>query len=176
MAIKNNEKKIALEEDQGKAYSAALDLMKQMDNHTEVEVDDYIITVAAEEAEGTYRVSGGGLKWHTPEEQFNSHIEIVVRDKHDRRFLPGLTISAKIKKDDRVVATKDFPFYWHPFLYHYGTMLRIEEEGDYQLEVHIPAPTFPRHDEIKGKRFGKDVNVTIGPIKLEKGRKPHGPE
>ncbi|WP_423818433.1 hypothetical protein V5739_12500 [Salinimicrobium sp. TIG7-5_MAKvit] len=69
--------------------------MKEMDNHAEKEVDDYIISLASEEAEGTYQLQDGKLKWNTPEEGFNTHLEIVVRDKHDKRFIPGLKIRGK---------------------------------------------------------------------------------
>ncbi len=176
MEIKKNEKKLALANGQGDAYSAALDLMKQMDNHVETEVDDYLISIASEEAEGTYQLSGDKLQWHVPEEQKNTHLEIVVRDKHDKRFIPGLQIHARILKDGNVVEEGDFPFFWHPFLHHYGYNFHIAESGEYEIEVSIPAPRFPRHDEIKGKRYAKDVTVKLGPIELEKGRKPHGPE
>lgn len=147
-----------------------------MDNHAESEIDDYIVTIASEEAEGTYQLSSDGLKWQMPEKPKNTHLEIIVRDKHDNRFIPGLQIHGKVMKDDQVIEEADFPFYWHPFLYHYGHNFHIDEEGEYHVEVHIPAPTFPRHDEIKGKRYPKDVTVKLGPIQLEQGRKPHGPE
>ncbi len=89
MEIEDNQKKIKLAEDQGKAYSAALDYMKEMDNHAEKEVDDYIISLASEEAEGTYQLEDGKLEWKTPQEGFNTHLEIVVRDKKDQTFYPG---------------------------------------------------------------------------------------
>lgn len=177
MKIEDNEKKIRLAEQQGKAFTEALDYMKGMDNHIEKEVGDYIISLASEEAEGTYQLTDGKLKWQVPEKKLNSHLEIVVRDKKDKRFIPNLKIKGKVysEKGD-LIAEKDFPFLWHPFLYHYGAMLEIPESGTYTVEVNFPAPEFLRHDEIKGKRFEKGVNEKIGSIKLETGRKPHGPE
>ena len=176
MKIEDNEKKKKLAEDQGKAYTAALDYMKGMDNHAEKEVDDYIISLASEEAEGTYQLEDGELKWKTPKEGDNTHLEIVVRDKKDKRFIPGLKIKGKVfdEKDNLIVDT-DFPFLWHPFLLHYGAFFQIPKEGKYRVEVQIAAPTFHRHDEIKGKRYGRDVKVDIE-IEMEKGREPHGPE
>ncbi|PRY09667.1 hypothetical protein CLV24_1184 [Pontibacter ummariensis] len=176
MEIKHNTLKVALEKAQGAAYEAALKLMQHMDNHVSVEVDDYIVHVVSEKAEGTYQLADGGLQWHVPEPGYNTHMEIVVQDKHDNRFIPGLNIRARVLKGGQLVEERGFPFFWHPFLYHYGSNFQINESGEYDIEVHIPAPDFPRHDEVKGKRYAKDVTVKLGPLKLEKGRKPHGPE
>ncbi len=176
MEIKDKEKKKKLAEDQGKAYSAALDYMKSIDNHAEKEVDDYIISLASEEAEGTYQLQGGELQWNTPEKDKNTHLEIVVRDKKDKRFIPGLKIKGKVYDDqDNLIIDTDFPFLWHPFLLHYGAFFKIPKSGKYRVQVEIPAPTFHRHDEIKGKRYEKDVKVDIE-IEMETGREPHGPE
>lgn len=176
MDIKHNTLKVALEKAQGVAYQAALELMKHMDNYVKVEADDYVIHVVSEEAEGTYQLSKGELQWHVPEASFNTHMEIVVQDKHDLRFIPELKIRARVLKEGKLVEEKEFPFFWHPFLNHYGSNFHIAEAGAYHVEVHIAAPEFPRHDEVKGKRYAKDVVVKVGPLQLEKGRKPHGPE
>ena len=176
MKIEDNEKKKKLAENQGKAYSDALDYMKSIDNHAEKEVDDYIISLASEEAEGTYQLEGDKLKWNTPKEGYNTHLEIVVRDKKDKRFIPGLEIKGKVYDEDKnVIIDTDFPFLWHPFLLHYGAFFKIPKSGTYTVEVSIPAPKFHRHDEIKGKRYEKDVKVEIE-IEMETGREPHGPE
>jgi hypothetical protein len=176
MNIEDNEKKIALAEQQGKAFSEALDYMKNLDNHAEKTVEDYIISLASEEAEGTYQLTNGKLEWHTPSQEYNTHLEIVVRDKHDRRFIPNLQITAKIcNEKDQLVVEKNCPFLWHPFLYHYGAMFKIPKEGKYTVEVSFPAPSFHRHDEVKGKKFEKGVSVKI-PIQMETGREPYGPE
>ncbi len=176
MKIEDNEEKKQLAENQGKAYSDALDYMKSIDNHAEKEVDDYIISLASEEAEGTYQLQGGELKWKTPKEGYNTHLEIVVRDKKDKRFIPELKIKGKVYDEDRnLIIDTDFPFLWHPFLLHYGAFFHIPKDGKYSVEIEIPAPRFHRHDEIKGKRYEKDVKLSIE-ITMEKGREPHGPE
>ncbi len=177
MKIKDNETKIRLAKQQGKALEEAADYMKNMDTFVEKEVDDYIITVVSEEAEGTYRLKNGELEWKVPPKEFNTHMEILVRDKDDKRFIPGLKISAKIfGEDEKLVEEKEFPLFWHPFLLHYGANFHIPKAGKYKVKVNIPAPTFPRHDELKGKRYGKDVEIEMPPLKLSAGRKPHGPE
>ncbi|MDT0645722.1 iron transporter [Zunongwangia sp. F260] len=147
-----------------------------MDNHAEKEVGDYIISLASEEAEGTYRLQNGELKWNVPEEGFNTHLEIVVRDNKDKCFIPELKIKGKVYDEGgKFVVEKDFPFLWHPFLFHYGAFFKIPEAGKYRVELEIPAPEFHRHDEIKGKRYEKDVKVKMQ-IEMESGREPHGPE
>lgn len=176
MKIEDNEKKKQLAENQGKAYSDALDYMKNIDNHAEKEVDDYIISLASEEAEGTYQLQGEELEWNTPKEGYNTHLEIVVRDKKDKRFIPELKIKGKVYDEDRnLIVDTDFPLLWHPFLLHYGAFFKIPKDGKYTVELDIPAPRFHRHDELKGKRYEKDVKLSIE-IVMEKGREPHGPE
>lgn len=177
MEIKDNETKIKLAEQQGRALAEAADYMKNMDNFVEKEVDDYIITVVSEKAEGTYRLKDGSLQWHVPPKELNTHMEILVRDRQDKRFIPGLNISARIfDEKENLVEEKQFPLFWHPFLLHYGSNFKIPAAGKYTVEVHIPAPDFPRHDEVKGKRYAWDVEIKMPPLKLEAGREPHGPE
>lgn len=176
MKIEDNQKKLEMADNQGKAYSEALDYMKNMDNHAEKAVDDYVISLASEEAEGTYRLKDEKLEWTTPEKGFNTHLEIVVRDRKDLRFLPGLKIHGKVWDENKeLVIETDFHFLWHPFLFHYGAFFKIPKKGNYTVELHIPAPEFHRHDEVKGKRYEKDVHVKID-IEMATGREPHGPE
>lgn len=79
-----------LADDQGKAYTAALEKMKEDDVHASQEVEDYIISLACEDAEGMYMYdSSGKLAWMIPEEGDNQHVEVVVQDIEDKRFLPG---------------------------------------------------------------------------------------
>lgn len=168
--------KLAL--DQGRAFTAALDLMKQMDVHAETEADDYIITLACENAEGMYIVQPeGDLQWEIPKEYENLHIEVVVRDRTDLRFIPQLTIHISlIIKNGNEVVSKELPFLWHPFLYHYGANIHIPENGEYTVQVMIDPPLFGRHDENKGKRYDKNVCVEFNNIHLAGGRKEYGPE
>lgn len=166
---------VALEE--GKAFEHALEMMKQEASHAQIEAEDYIITLAAEKAEGTYQLQDGGLEWHVPQGDKDQHIEVVVQDRKDKRFVPNLEITCKLYAlDGNFVGEKPQPFYWHPFLYHYGQNWDVPSAGKYMAQLTIRRPEFPRHDEIKGKRYAKDVSVEVGPIELKPGRKPHGPE
>jgi hypothetical protein len=42
----------------------------------------------------------------------------------------------------------------------------VAKSGDYDLEVRIQAPDFPRHDKKNGKRYGEDVTVMFSPVKI----------
>ena len=163
---------------QGDVYALALDEMKDEDGNASTEADDYIISIACEDAEGMYMYNEkGDLEWMIPEKGVNQHFEVVVQDKDDKRFIPGLEIYAKLlDKSKNVVAEMIVPFIWHPFLFHYGINCRILTAGTYFAELKIKKPSFHRHDETYGKRYGKDVTVILGPVSLKPGRKNHGEE
>lgn len=175
--IEDAEKKKMLVQKQGEAYKAALEYMKGITQNDQKEVGDYLVTFAAEEAEGMYLPKDGSLSWKEPEEGKNQHLEVAVQDRKDGRFLPHLDIQLKLKDENgKEIGTEKQPFLWHPFLYHYGRNWKIPAKGKYSAEITIKRPEFGRHDEIKGKRYGDSVTVELGPIKLKPGRKPHGPE
>lgn len=174
----DSEKKRNLAVAQGDTYTLALDEMKQEDSHAAKTVDDYIISVACEDAEGMYMYdTTGKLEWMIPDKEDNQHFEVVVQDKDDKRFIPELEISAQLlDSNKKVVAEINVPFIWHPFLFHYGINCKIPKAGKYFAKINIKKPSFHRHDEVYGKRYPKDVLVTLGPISLKPGRKPHGEE
>ncbi|MHB8674472.1 MAG: hypothetical protein ACYDAK_12465 [Candidatus Limnocylindrales bacterium] len=163
---------------QGEAYEASYAILMSEDPHAMVEADDYRITASFEPAEGMYGPGpDGSLAWETPGEANNQHFEVIVRDRDDGRFLPGLDVRLRVfDAEERMVAETTVPFIWHPFVFHYGTNGRIPAEGDYTAEVVIAMPRFHRHDEVRGKRYPRDVTVRLGPVHLKPGTKPHGPE
>lgn len=173
------QKKAALAEAQGNAYDEALAYMAKQDTSARAEIDDYIVTLACEEAEGMYFPSGENtLEWHKPERNRNAHVEVVVQDKADKRFIPGLEITVQLYDaegssvgDETVV-----PFLWHPFLYHYGKDWSVPDDGAYTARITIKQPQFGRHDSLIGKRYARTVSVDIGPVDIKTGRKPVGPE
>lgn len=173
-----HEKKENLAKAQGTTYALALDEMKTEDIHAKVEIEDYILSVACEDAEGMYMYnSQGKLHWMVPDKKDNQHFEVVVQDKDDKRFIPGLDVKAQLLNEDKkVIADMKVPFIWHPFLFHYGTNCSIPKKGKYFAVVTVRKPAFHRHDETFGKRYENDVNVTLGPITLTPGRKEHGEE
>ena len=166
-----------LARNQGDAYRASYEMLMREDPHAEAAADDYIVTASFEPAEGMYVFSDTGLEWHTPSEGENQHAEVIVRDADDRRFLPELSIRMKLSDQaGGVVADVPIPFIWHPFVLHYGVDIVIPGEGDYVAEVFIEAPRFRRHDEVRGRRYTRDVAVRLAPVHLTPGVKAHGPE
>lgn len=137
------------------------------DDGQEKVVGPYLIGYAIEEAEGMYEPDkNGDLIWREPERE-NIHVEVSVRDGADGRFIPHLTVQARlIDSEQNIVGTHRQPFVWHPWVYHYGRNWHIQQEGDYTLEVEIKAPDFPRHDKKNGKRYAEDVTARFTAVKI----------
>ena len=116
---------------------------------------------------------GDGLVWSEPEEgRENAHVEVVVADRADGRFVPELDVTAEIVDErGRTLGRKHLPFLWHPFLYHYGHNWHVPEHGTYQVKVHIEAPTFFRHDPVNGRRYGAPVDVVFEGVHIRPGLK-----
>lgn len=154
---------------QGMAIGKALEHMitEVADDGQEKHHGPYLIGYAVEKAEGMYRMDENGeLRWKEPAPE-NIHIEVSVRDAADGRFIPHLTVHARLTDSQgNDVGTHRQPFVWHPWVYHYGRNWYIPRSGDYELEVHIEAPDFPRHDKKNGKRYDEDVTVTFSPVKI----------
>ena len=167
-----------LVKNQGDAYQASYDMLMEEDPHVGKEVNDYFVTASFEPAEGMYIPDiDKSLIWRPPSDEDNQHVEVIVRDRKDKRFIPQLLISMKLyDKNQKIVFNKEIPFIWHPFVYHYGTNGSIPDEGVYVPEVTIAMPLFHRHDEVRGERYTKDVMVKLDSVHLTPGKKPYGPE
>ena len=134
------------------------------------EVDDYLLGFAQEEAEGMYSKEGAGeLAWNEPDDE-NCHIEVVVADKTDGRFVPELDVTATLRNDDGFEEEFEVPFLWHPSMYHYGKNVEVPGDGEYDLTVEVEAPTFMRHDEENGNRYIDDAEATFEGIEIETGQ------
>lgn len=169
-----------LARNQGEAYGASYEMLMAEDPHATTEADDYAITASFEPAEGMYIPrADGSLAWATPAPGNNQHFEVIVRDRQDGRFLPGLDIRLRLYRATNghaAVVDTEVPFIWHPFVLHYGIDGSIPEEGDYLAEVSVARPRWNRHDEVRGRRYADDVSVRVGPVHLKPGLKAHGPE
>ena len=166
-------KQLDLARRQGEAYRAALDHMVESVAHDggSQPADQYLVAYAIEEAEGMYRWEDGELVWHPPAEDENLHVEIVVCDASDGRFIPGLTVTGTlIDPDGNEVGTHEHELLWHPMLYHYGRNWTVPSDGEYTLKVHIEPPQFMRHDEINGNRWTAPVDTAFDGVKVERGR------
>ncbi|MDO8120462.1 iron transporter [Isoptericola sp. b490] len=162
---------------QGDAYRAALDHMAlevaEAGGHTTA--GDYLVAYAIEEAEGMYHLEGADLVWHNPDAG-NAHVEVVVCDAADGRFVPGLDVTATlVGPDGHEHGPHRQELVWHPMLYHYARNWDLPADGTYTLRVHVEPPAFMRHDEVNGRRFAQPVDVEFPGIEIERGQEPVEP-
>ncbi len=133
---------------------------------------DYLVGVATEEAEPLWHLLGGRLELKEPAVGLNAHLEVVVMDAADHRFVPELSVAVTVAtRNGHEVGTYRLPFLWHPTMYHYGHSIHIDEAGEYDLTVCIASPTFGRHDKTNGKRYAEPISLTFERVRLEPGRK-----
>ena len=157
---------------QGEAFGRAVELMTGTVAQTggSTRAGDYEIGYAIEEAEGMYALVDGELVWQEPEDE-NLHVEVVVRDAADGRFVPGLDVSVTlVDADGNEVGTHTQPMLWHPMLYHYGRNWVVPGDGTYTVKVHVDPATFMRHDEINGRRYAEPVDVEFTGVQVETGQ------
>lgn len=167
-----DEKGLKLAREQGDALTKTLVHMTDeiATDGREVQVGEYLVAYAVEEAEGMYMPMNGTLEWVYPEKE-NCHVEVSVRDAADGRFIPGLDVKVTvIGEDGREHGTQKLPLLWHPYLYHYGRNFRVPEDGAYKLRVRFDAPDFMRHDEKNGRRFLTGVDHTFENVTIETGQ------
>ncbi len=168
-----NKKQLEMARAQGQAMQEAAEHMmkEEADDGAAKHVGDYLIGYAVETAEGMYMPDGDDLVWQAPDEE-NLHVEVVVADASDKRFIPGLTVHATlIGPDGKKVGTHQQPFLWHPWLYHYGRNWKVPGDGTYKLRVEVERPTFGRHDKENGKRFAEGVTVEFDNVQVKTGQK-----
>jgi len=167
-----NQAQLQLAQEQGQAFGHAVKYMTQKEaTGAQMRGGDYLIGYAVEEAEGLYTLNDGKLEWHNPQDE-NVHVEVVVCDGADGRFIPGLTVYATLYDEQgKEIGTHQRPFLWHPWLYHYGRNWQVPQAGEYRLRIHIEPPQFMRHDKKNGQRFVDPVEVEFKKVKIEPGQK-----
>jgi hypothetical protein len=151
---------LRLAREAGEAYQRMVSyfLENVADNGATMQVGDYRVGLALEGAEPLWYPQGDGLELAEPPQQANLHVEVVVTDKDDGRFIPELAVAVTLEaQDGSKVGTWDLPFLWHPTLYHYGRNVGIPHGGKYTVRVSIAAPTFSRHDKVNGRRYMEPV-------------------
>jgi hypothetical protein len=134
------------------------------------EAGDYVVGYAQEEAEPMYELAGEGEFELVEPDDENCHLEVIVADRGDRRFVPYCTVSATLERDGEEYGPFDLPFLWHPGVYHYGSNVEVPEGGTYDLHVTVEPPEFGRHDETNGDRYGETVEVTFEGMDVEAGQ------
>jgi hypothetical protein len=167
-----NEEQLRLAREQGETFGRAVRHMTQEEAHgAEQQAGDYLVGYAVEDAEGMYHLEHGELVWHNPQDE-NVHIEIVVRDAADGRFIPGLGVHVTVvDQGGHELGTHQQELLWHPWLYHYGRNWRLPGDGTYTLRVRIDPAPFMRHDKTNGRRFGKLVEVEFRDVAITTGQK-----
>ncbi|MDG5776588.1 iron transporter [Haloarculaceae archaeon H-GB2-1] len=168
-----DEKQLELAGREGDAYMESLEYMASEVAHTGAtkELGDFVVGFAQEEAEGMYRPDDDGhLQWVEPDEE-NCHLEVAVADRADGRFVPNLSVEARLETEDgEAVGPFEVPYVWHPGLHHYGRNVTVPGDGTYTLTVTVDPPTFPRHDRTNGDRYDERVSVTFDDVDVETGR------
>ncbi len=163
-SMEATKEQLKLAREQGDVFGKAMAAMHKETGQLAIQRDgDYEIAATVEDAEGMYHLEDGKLRWVSPVGE-NAHIEVVVHDASDGRFIPNLTVTATlVAPDGSEVGTAVLPFLWHPMLYHYGLDWKVPEEGDYRVRVHVDPPKFWRHDYKNGERYASaaDVDLTL---------------
>ncbi len=136
------------------------------------EAGEYVVGFSVESAEPLYHVAGGELHLAEPAAGDNAHLEVVVADGADRRFVPELRINVTLlDSQGSECGTFHLPFLWHPTMYHYGRDVHVPAEGDYTARVYIDVPEFERHDKTNGKRYTEAVVAEFRGIHIRPGSK-----
>ena len=140
-------------------------------------VDDCVVGVAQEEAEGTYAPTGDGDLERTEPDDENCHLEVAVTDAADGRFVPEPTVRATLSPNDGDEGVGPFegPSIRHPGLHHYGKNVEVPGDGEYDLTIEVDPPEFMCHGEENGDRDAASVEVAFEGVEVETGQDWSGP-
>ncbi|WP_232686857.1 iron transporter [Halobacterium zhouii] len=166
-----DETQLQLAEKMGEAFMEGVEYMITEVAHTgdTKEAGEYVVGFAQEEAEGLWALEDGEFSWHEPGDA-NCHVEVVVVDAADERLVPRCDVSFSLEGDSGEHGPFDAELLWHPGIYHYGANVELPESGTYDLHVTVDPPTFHRHDEKNGDRFGERTEVTFSGVDIETGQ------
>lgn len=167
-----DQRHLDLASEEGEAYQQSVRHMIEDVAHTggTTEAGDYVVGFAQEQAEGLYQLDDGELTFVEPTAE-NCHLEVVVADAADGRFVPHLSVTAEVTAEDgETVGPVDLLFLWHPGLYHYGANLTLPGDGAYDIRVQIEPAAFGRHDEQNGDRYGEPVDVVFEDVDVACGQ------
>ena len=167
-----DENQIQQSRTEGDAYRTSVTYMatRVANDGGTTEAGDYLVGYAQEEAEGMYHLRGEGEFEFVEPDGENCHLEVIVADRGDGRFVPYCTVEARLEREDETVGPFEVPFVWHPGVHHYGRNVEVPEGGDWDLHVEIQPPGFHRHDEQNGDRYGETVEVTFEDVDVEAGQ------
>ncbi|MEH1127166.1 iron transporter [Micromonospora sp. CPCC 206061] len=155
---------------QGEAYRLAVEAMAVENGIRETRAGGYVIGFTTEAAEGAYTPQDRQLARAEPAGA-NTHMEVIVADGSDGRFVPQLDVTVTVLTDGRQLFTTAVPFLWHPFLYHYGINAEVPGEGPFDVTVRIQPPDFMRHDPVNGQRFAEPAEAAFTQVRFNTGVK-----
>ena len=161
----------------GNGFTHTLKLMyKQANEGKDTVQGDYFIAFADEYSEGWWHYMDGKFMYMVQNDQggkTNAHIEIAVLDAATHRFLPDLNVSVTLyDKNKKKLGTKNEPFMWHPWLYHYGENWRIPATGkQYSVHVHADPPAYRRYGKTAGNQFAKPLDIDFTNLTVKAGQK-----
>lgn len=155
---------------QGEAYRVAVDAMAMENGIRETRAGGYVIGFTTEAAEGMYSPHKKELVWAEPAEA-NTHLEVIVADGSDGRFVPHLDVTVTVIADGRQLFTTDVPFLWHPFLYHYGINAEVPDAGPFDVAIRIQPADFMRHDAVNGHRYAEPAEAAFTQVRFNTGVK-----
>jgi hypothetical protein len=166
-----DETQLQLAEKMGEAYMEGVEYMiNEVANTGDTKAaGEYVLGFAQEEAEGLWVLDDGEFAWQEPDEE-NCHVEIVVVGAADQRLVPGCDVSFTLDGEGGEHGLFDAELLWHPGIYHYGANVELPGSGSYDLSVTVDPPTFHRHDEQNGDRFGERAEVTFEDVDVETGQ------
>lgn len=168
-----DERQLELAREAGAAYRAAAEYMiaEVAEDGAMARAGEYLVAIAKEHAEGMYRMDNHRFEWREPDEGANCHLEVIVADADDGRFVPHLDVEATVEAEDGTqVGPEPVPFVWHPGLYHYGRNLAVPGDGTYAVTVDVGPASFPRHDRTNGDRYAEPVEVRFEELQFSTGQ------
>lgn len=168
-----DERQLELARAEGDRYQQSVEYMitEIAETGAQTRAGDYLVGVAQEVAEGMYQMKSDRFEWKEPAEDENCHLEVVVADAADGRFLPHMSVQATVEDGQgTTVGPESIPFVWHPGLYHYGRNLSIPGKGTYTVTIDIEPATYPRHDEKNGDRYTEPVAVQFEDLQFTAGK------
>jgi hypothetical protein len=136
--------------------------------HSVKRTGDYIVTVAFENARGQYvKQTNGEIDWEDPAQFGMFHVEVIVQDRDDKKFIPHLDVFVRIyDKNNELVTESSAPYIWHPYAYHYGFDTVLPDDGSYHAELVIKTPNFDRQHTAHGKRYTDEVAVRLSDVEI----------
>lgn len=164
---------------QGDAYHETLDALHEDANSgASRAAGDYRVGYAVDYALATWDYNERKKKFtyeiDTEESaQLNAHVEATVQETRTGRFVPGLRLMATLAGlPGTDFGTRELPFEWHPWVFHYGENWRVPRSGTaYRLRLHAEAPAFRRYGRTVGRVFERGFEVSFDSVRVVTGSK-----